>query len=113
MADERSVALLLRVYGLWDNKRSVRYALICGFTICFSISVAFAIALLIAAFGASLVINVLSLTYEIDVLNIGMTNYEQIAHSCMIMLKDNQTYLLAGGWAGMVRVGKACMRYTI
>lgn len=35
--------LLLRVYALWDNRRSVKYALYIGFMVCLGISLGFAI----------------------------------------------------------------------
>ncbi|KAI0930856.1 hypothetical protein AcV7_004927 [Taiwanofungus camphoratus] len=38
------VALLLRVYALWDNRKEIKYALITGFIICYSLSVGFAVA---------------------------------------------------------------------
>ncbi|KAI0927568.1 hypothetical protein AcV5_008070 [Taiwanofungus camphoratus] len=37
-------ALLLRVYALWDNRKEIKYALITGFIICYSLSVGFAVA---------------------------------------------------------------------
>lgn len=38
------VTLLLRVYALWDNRKEIKYALITGFIICYSLSVGFAVA---------------------------------------------------------------------
>jgi len=42
--------LLLRAYSLWDNRKSVKYALIGGFVVCLTISVSFAIVVTKQAF---------------------------------------------------------------
>lgn len=37
------VALLIRVYMLWDSRQSVKYMLLAGYIICYGVSTAFVI----------------------------------------------------------------------
>lgn len=44
--------LLLRIVGIWDNRKSVKYALVGGFIVCLGTSLAFAILTTLRSFGA-------------------------------------------------------------
>lgn len=43
--------LLLRIVGIWDNRKSVKYALVGGFIVCLGTSLAFAILTTLRSFG--------------------------------------------------------------
>ncbi|PCH40554.1 hypothetical protein WOLCODRAFT_67498, partial [Wolfiporia cocos MD-104 SS10] len=72
-------ALLLRIYGLWDGRKVVKYALVIGFVICFGITLTFAVA---------------TLGQTLDSLR-----YLQIINSCTTSAKLKS---IVGVWGGMV-----------
>lgn len=50
--DIQSVMLLLRAVSLWDNRNSIRYALIGGFVVCLGVSFAFTVSSALRSIGA-------------------------------------------------------------
>lgn len=78
-------ALLLRAYSLWDNRKTIRHALVGGFVVCFSISMALSVCVARIAFG--------------------QLQYSRLFNICMISpnaTDQSLTYYSLGAWGAML-----------
>lgn len=106
-ADIQSVMVLLRAVSLWDNRNSIRYALIGGFVVCLGVSFAFTVSSALRSIGKYQRLNIVCLermTRGIGV--IGAMSYSPEINACVInenAYHGRITGYMVGAWGGMVR----------
>lgn len=103
MTDTDLVVLLLRIVGIWDNRKSVKYALVGGFIVCLGTSLAFAILTTLRSFGWLLRI---ALHAGALMKDIGAMSYSAPLNICVINPAAYHGLIVEytqGVWGGMVR----------